>query len=166
MSEKDDEVEIIHRINHLKRKVVADTKRASMLGEGRIDPDAIERAQAVIDDSQDEYLDEVESIFGDLTKAWGELKSGEHQAVNQVQVYSNRITDLASTYGFDLMRYFSKSLRDFSERIDIANKNHITIGQAHLDVMMITVHEKIKEEDAPKAEELKAVLDQAIKKYG
>ena len=64
------------------------------------------------------------------------------------------------------MRYFSKSLRDFSERIDIANKNHITIGQAHLDVMMITVHEKIKEEDAPKAEELKAVLDQAIKKYG
>ena len=75
MSEKDDEVEIIHRINHLKRKVVADTKRASMLGEGRIDPDAIERAQAVIDDSQDEYLDEVESIFGDLTKAWSELKS-------------------------------------------------------------------------------------------
>ena len=166
MSDKDDEVEIIHRVNRLKKKVVDDTKRASMMGEGHIDPEAIERAQAVIDDSQDDYMEEVESIFGDLSKVWGTLKSGDTGAAEDVQLYSNRIMDLAATYSYDLMRYFSKSLRDFAERIDVANKNHITIGQAHLDVMMITVHEKIKEEDAPKAEELKAVLDQAIKKYG
>lgn len=160
----DDEVEIIHRVNHLKKKVVKEGKTAR--GEGFIDPDSIERAQAVIENSQEDYLQEVENIFSDLSRAWGKARQGDSKAIHSVQVYANRIMDLAATYGFDLMKSFSQSLRDFSERIDVANTNHVIIGQAHLDVMQITVREQIKEEDAPKAEELKAVLDQAIRKYG
>ena len=158
-----DEIEIIHRVNRLKKKV---STGGVAMGEGYIDPEAVRRAGKVISDTQDSYADEAGRCFADLCNAWSAAKSGDHKAVYDIGIYTNRIKDMASTYGYEIMAYFSKSLRDFSEKMDPILPAHLTIVQAHIDVMRIALKEKIKAEDEPRAEELKGVLLKAIEKHG
>jgi hypothetical protein len=159
-----DDVEIIHRVNRLKKKVSAQGKAKD--GDGHIDANAIERAQNVIKDSQAEYLKEVGNVLTDLNSAWTSLlRQEEGSAPEDIDRYANRIKDMASTYGFDIMTYFSKSLRDFSQSLDVANEAHQTIVKAHLDVMNIALHEKLKTHDDPMAEKLKVMLNKAIVKH-
>lgn len=161
-------VEIIHRRNKLKEKVVAATIDASGTGGGFIDPEAIKRAQAVIDDGQDTFILELKKSLETLTETWGELKkSGQNDkdAINEIHRLSNHIKDMAGTFSNPLMDDFGGSLRDFSDQIDVSKPEHITIVQAHIDVMWIAFTRDIRDIDAQEAVQLKAVLQQAIEKY-
>lgn len=162
--ETQDDIQIIHRVNRLKKKV--SSKGIVQPGDGYIDKNVIERAQSVVDESQSEYLREVGNVLKDLADAWKRLVRQEKGASNEdIDRYANRIKDMASTYGFDVMTYFSKSLRDFSEELEVANDAHRTIVKAHLDVMNIALKERLKDQDEPLAEELKKMLNKAIEKH-
>lgn len=161
-------VEIIQRRNKLKEKVVAATLDAAANGTGFIDPQAIKRAQSVIDNGQDTFILELKKSLETLTENWKALKSAgvnDNEAIHQIHRLSNHIKDMAGTFGNPLMDDFGESLRDFSDRIDMTNPAHITIAQAHIDVMWIAFTRDIRDIDAREAVELKAVLERAIEKY-
>lgn len=164
----DAEVEIIHRRNKLKEKVVAAGVSLSAAGGGFIDPEAIARAQAVIDGGQDTFILELKKSLESLGQIWTKLKQSGHnddQAIEEIHRLSNHIKDMAGTFGNGLMDDFGGSLRDFSDQIDVSKKAHITIVQAHIDVMWIAFTRDIRDIDAREAVELRAVLQQAIEKY-
>lgn len=160
------EVEIFHRVNRLKLKAGASSLHA---GPGFIDPKAINRAETVIKNKESAYTTEVEDILAKLDRAWKEAKSlpadRSADAIEAVYHTANHIKDLAAMFGYELMQHFGYSLRDFAGRIDMTNKAHHVIVQAHLDVMWVVFHENIKDHGGPKAEELKKIVAQAIEKY-
>ncbi len=165
MNKKSSEVEIIHRVNRIKKKVGG----AQSISAGVIDPHSIQRAKKTIQNSETAYLKEVEDIIPELNRLWLCLKKAdetEHrQFLQELSRYSNRIKDMASTYNYELMAYFSESLRDFTEKTNMRNSAHHTIIQAHIDVILIVHKEKLKEQIGKKAENLKLFVAQAIEKH-
>jgi hypothetical protein len=158
-------VQIFHRRNKLKLKAGTESEAP-----GFIDPAAIQRAQATIDEKEKHSRDEMGESLARLNAAWQEAlkksNAGEaRQEIDRLYNYANNIKDLAETYDYYLMTHFSESLRDFCEKIDIRNEAHHTIVQAHIDVMQISWHDNIKDEDGLKAAELKDIVARAIDKY-
>lgn len=170
MSDQENEVQIIHRKNRLKEKVVE--AGAASDGPGFLDPEHIARAQAVIDEGAESYQEEIERTLKNLNTAWKALQSDQdvntkiyQTKLSDIHRYTNHIKDLAATFGFELMDYFACSLRDFSEHIDTRVPAHVRIVNAHIDVMMVVYHENMKDDGGPKAAELKEIVAQAIEKF-
>ncbi len=161
---EDDEVEIHHRINHIKRKVVKNPN-----GSGFIPPKTVKRAQDVIQNSEETYLEEAENTLKHLETIWYSLQETPEDKKdhlrNELSRYANRTKDMASTYGHELMDYFACSLRDFSDKIEFDNPAHHTIVQAHINVMWVVFKEQIKDHSEEKAVQLKEIVAQAIKKH-
>ncbi len=163
---KDSKVEVFHRVNKLKLKAGFGLEDDKV---GFIDKSAIIRGQMKIDEKEHEYPETVKDILEKLSETWKELKEADQSQrddlKDKIYNYSNNIKDLTATYKHDLMHHFSLSLRNFCERINLDKKEHQVIVQAHIDVMWITFNEKLKGEVGQKAEELKDIVLQAIKKY-
>lgn len=156
------DVEVFKRINKLKLKAGA----GEDTGAGFIDPKAIKSAQSCIDESNESYSKEVGSLLKEIDKVWSMvLSDGGDEYVTVLYHKSNHIKDLAETFDYDLMRYFGHSLREFIEKLDTDKKAHQTIVRAHIDAMWVVYHEKISENDDPKAIELKAMVSKAIEKH-
>ncbi|MBI4030832.1 MAG: hypothetical protein HY370_04090, partial [Proteobacteria bacterium] len=159
-------VKIMHRINRLKKKAGVDTDDARL---GFIDPKAVKRAQESIDVQAVRYSGEVETALKNLDDTWRKLKEEKDATTaaalsKQLYNYANNIKDMAETFGYSLMDHFGKSLRDFSKNLNVANKAHHVIVQAHIDVMWVAFNENIKDQGGVKAEELKLIVAKAIEK--
>lgn len=171
MKNNDDQVIIINKKNRLKEKVVRDTANASAGTKGFLDPESIKRAQKVIDNGQDSYKKELKDNIEELVKCWASMKNDKDNQDDLKVVkkdfhrLSNHIADVAGTFGYDLMAYFGKSLRDFNDNLNPKDKNHIIIVQAHVDVMLIAQQNDLKSADTPEAKELINVVSKAIQKY-
>lgn len=168
MSSLSNKVKIFHRLNKLKLKagVPLDDER-----HGFIDPKAIKKAQAAIDAKEDSYTEEVEAIIVRIDSTWEDIRAEKDdkkakQLQSELYNYANNILDVADTFSYKLMKHFGKSLRDFCEKIDIKNKAHHVIVQAHIDVMWVAFQNNIKDEGGPQAAELKKIVAQAIEKHG
>ncbi|MFP4313428.1 MAG: hypothetical protein ACLFR0_03780 [Alphaproteobacteria bacterium] len=165
------EVVIINRKNRLKEKVVKDTANASMSAKGTLDKEAIKRAQKVIDDGQDSYKQELKDNLQNLVICWTNIKNldkDDPEIISSKKDFhrlANHIADVAGTFGFDLMAYFGKSLRDFNDNLRVDDKNHLIIVQAHIDVMLVAFQQNLKSADTPEAKELIKTVSQAIQKY-
>ncbi|MCB9991559.1 MAG: hypothetical protein H6867_09330 [Rhodospirillales bacterium] len=167
MSNFSDKVKKLHRMNKLKLKagVPMDDEKF-----GYIDPAAIKRAQASIDNKEDSYIREVEEVLVKLDSTWEDIKNNKDEKQNKKLItdlsnYANNIKDMAETFGYKLMGSFGESLRDFCEKIDVGNEAHFVIVQAHIDVMWIAFKHNIKDEGGPQAKDLEQMLGQAIAKY-
>lgn len=163
---KNNTVEIHHRINKLKLKAglpVYDSVH------GVIQPKKIQKAQQIIDDKEEDYPIEVKDVLGKLHESWEAYQAandeGREEWLEKIYNYSNNIKDLTSMYQHDLMSHFSLSLRNFCEKLDLNKKEHHVIVQAHIDVMWVTLEEKLRSDKSEKAEELKKVVAVAISKY-
>ena len=161
----DDEVQVFHRVNKLKKKAGGD----SNAGPGYIDKSAINRAQTVIEDKMSVYTQEVAEVIKSIEASWKEAIDsnlrGDKADLEDMYHYSNHIKDLAATFGYNLMKHFGTSLRDFVEDIDLDNKAHHTIVKAHIDVMWVVYNENIKDHGDDMAKELKHIVAKAIEKY-
>jgi hypothetical protein len=164
---KEGTVKIFHRINKLKIKAGAkpgDTRR------GLIDTNAVSKAQKAIDDGGAIYKQEVKAVLNDIDIAWEDIKSKDdpkafQKGIDNLYNHAHNAKDIAETYHYDLMAFFSRSLRDFCSKIDVNNKAHHIIVKAHMDVMAVTYKNNLKDQSSAAAEELKSVLEKAIKKY-
>lgn len=160
-------IKIFHRINKLKIKAGAepgDTRR------GAIDVNSVKKAQKVIDDGGAVYKEEVKVVLNDIDIAWEDIKNLDdpkafQKGIDSLYNHAHNAKDIAETYNYDLMAFFSQSLRDFCRKIDINNKAHHVIVKAHMDVMAVTYKNNLKDQGSAVAEELKSILAKAIKKY-
>lgn len=167
MSNFSEKVKVFHRLNRLKLKAGVDMTDSR---QGFIDPLAIHKAQQAIESRKGDYAAEAESLLVQLDSTWEDMKrETDIKKIEKLSVdlhnFSNNIKDMAETFDYMLMGYFGKSLRDFCERLDILNKAHHTIVQAHIDVMNIAFKHDIKDEGGPQGRELKAMLAKAVEKY-
>ena len=155
-------VKMFHRVNKLKMKAGGDSEA----GAGFIDKASIRRAQAAIDDKNDSYGDEIQTMLTDMEGIWkAVLADNDEDMCTALYHKANHIKDLAETYNYELMHYFGKSLREFIEKLDVNKKPHQIIVRAHIDVMWVVYDEKIKENDDEKAQELKEIVIKAIEKH-
>ncbi len=160
-----EQVEVIHRINRIKKKVAPD---GNMGAPGFINPDHIKNAQGIIDDGEDTYKKEIASALKQLSTEWAKAKTSpdtSKEVTKEIYRLANYIKDMASTYEYELMDYFGHSLRKFSDQIDVQNKAHQTIVQAHIDVMGVAYSQNIKGQGGEMAKELKLIVGKAIAKY-
>lgn len=160
------EVEIFHRLNKLKLKIGV----AADSGSGYIDKNSINKAQNVIKGREYLFKDELGRILDDLIVAWKKLKDDHDEGtfekgLEELYHGANHAKDLASTYDYGLIQYFALSLREFAEGLTGKKKEHLIIIQAHIDVMNIVYQNDIKGEGSEKAQELKRIVETAIKKY-
>lgn len=161
------DVEIFHRINKLKKKAglsLTDGKK------GVVDHAAVKRAQNAIDEKENEYPPTVKDLINQISQIWKSIKDmpneeEQKQALETVYHLANNVKDITETYNHNLMHHFSLSLRDFCEIVDLKKSEHNIIVEAHLNVMLITYEEKLKNDETAQAEELKNVVRQAIEKY-
>lgn len=167
MSDIFKKVKIFYRINKLKLKagVDADDDRP-----GYIAPESLKRAQDFIDTQEERYSEEVNKVLDMLVNTWNELKVEKDVGRAQTQLswlynYANNIKDMSETYDYQLMDHFGSSLRDFCEHIDVGNRAHHVIVEAHINVMRIAYDENIKGLDNAKANELKQIVAKAIEKF-
>lgn len=163
----DKRVTIFHRLNMLKMKAGAqlDDERY-----GFINSMGVKKAQASIDKEEENYSKEIEAIIVKLETAWEDLKNTDDpkkqkKLLHELYNYANNVKDIATTFNYSLMGYFGKSLRDFCEKIDLADTAHHTIVQAHIDVMWVTLKTNLKGDGGEQAQELKEIVEKAIEQH-
>ncbi len=165
MSDEKPKVEIYNRINRLKIKAGGSAKG----GPGKLDPNAVDRANAVIQKMSERYPAEIKKSLAALDSLWDTTKVMSFDArgdnAREISNIANQIKDLAGTFGFDLMEYFGESLRDYILDIDLSQKEQIIIVQAHVDVMQVAYNQNLKSQEHPLADELKKTVAAAIAKY-
>lgn len=157
-------VAIYKRLNKLKLKAGIPLDEDI---DGYIKASDIKNAQLQIDDKEKAYKDEIEEVLIHMDEAWkdtvaaNDIQRKKH--LDRLYNYANNIKDLAETYNYDLMCHFGLSLRNFCEKINVDNKNHHVIVQAHIDVMWAAFEHNLKGDTNETAQELKKMLAIAIK---
>ena len=170
MSETDNEkktVEILHRINHLKRKAGGDPHNDK---EGRISENAIKEADRQIERFCGNCPKVVRESLDTLITCWQELKAVENtekkkSLAQDIFTKAHQIKDVGSMCGYLLISDFGESLRDYILETKLDQNAHEKIIQAHIDVMMIAYRDNIKDDGGPVAAELRSLLQKAIEKY-
>lgn len=164
---KTGKIEIFERINRLKMKAGGNPLDDV---DGRIDPDAIDRANTVILKASKMYPMQIRKSLERLNTLWDKTKElpPELRKSNAEKLANttNHIKDLAAQFNYDLMDYFGTSLRDYLLAVDLLKEEHIVIVQAHIDVMDIAYSENLKADETPLAAELQKVLAEAIEEHG
>ena len=164
---KDEPIEIYHRVNHLKLK--AGGKLTD--GPGHLTASNIKEAEKIIEAMAPLSSPEIERMLTEITTIWVKAKAIEDTDKRRKQAQSlshiaNQIKDIASTYHFDLMAHFAASLRDYIMDTALQKLEQLIIVQAHIDAMNTSFRENIKNDDGGlQAEELKEAVRQAIEEH-
>lgn len=165
-NKKDKGVEVIPQGNKLKRKIMGSVDEKP----GYIDPQAIEKAEELVDGFCLDCEATIESLFAQLKVVWKtmrdtESKEGREKISQEIFLLAHEIKDVAALCKRNLTAYFGESLRDYIEKADIGFKEQMIIVQAHMDAMQAAESCHIKDELDPKAEELKEAVKKAIAQY-
>ncbi len=159
------DIKIYHRVNRLKMKAGGSLNG----GPGRLDPNAVDKADVVIQNMANIYPQELQKALSELDEKWEEARGmAENTREADVEMMSNlanQIKDLAGLFGYSIMEYFAASLRDFILESALNREEHVVIVQAHVDVMWVVYRENLKDDAGPVAEELKRMVAEAIEKY-
>ncbi len=157
-------IEIYKRLNKLKLKAGIPLDEDV---EGFINASSIKNAQIKIDEKELGYKSEIEEILIFINESWKDTANSDDlqrkKHLDRLYNYANNIKDLAETYNYHLMSHFGLSLRNFCEKINVSNTNHHVIVQAHIDVMWAAFEQNIKGDGGELAQELKKMLEIAIK---
>ena len=105
-----------------------------------------------------------------LSNLWAKMKdmpacAERDNMAKQIFLLSHEIKDMSALCGYDLIAYFSESLRDYIAKTELSVSAQIVIIQAHLDALMVVHHKGYKKDAGDAAEELKAMVKKAIEKY-
>ena len=136
----DDKLEIINPPNTLKNKVREG-------GPGAVDLATLERAEWVIEQMADDYLDwvqedlvRIETAYKGMAAASGARKS-EAERVFQV---AHDIKGQGGSFGFDLMTVIANELCRLIERQDEFGDAEVKAIKVHIDAMKLVIQNRMK----------------------
>lgn len=164
--EETPDVEVFERINRLKIKVTGNEKGL----EGQIDPSAIEEADQKIASLCEDCASIIKVSLDAITSDWSKMRDMEdgeerQELANKIFLNAHEAKDIGSMCRYDLIAFFAESLRDYIKETDLRQDAHSIIVQAHVDAMNTAFKQGITVSGGPLAEELKALVKQAIDKY-
>lgn len=151
----DDKVEMISPPNTLKTKV-------GKGGPGAVSPEMLERAEQVIADLTDDYLEWVVEDLEKLVGAFNDLKEGKGEAkdlLDKVFQITHDMKGQGGSFGYDLITIVGNDLCRFLEDLEKPGPDDIKVIALHVDAMRVIITENIKGEGGKVGKQLLAGLD-------
>ena len=100
---------------------------------------AIENAQAEIEQIKPGFDDWLDGELGELSNAVEHLKSGDAKAdwIDRAQFHCNQLRDVGSTMGFELLTYVSNTLCIILDGIKAGGECKIDSIACHMDALLL-----------------------------
>jgi len=156
----DDKLEIINPPNNLKKKVGTG-------GAGAVDLKALERAEQVIADMTESYLDwvaedlkKIDQAYAKLEVATGDRKE-EMEAVFEI---SHDIKGQGGTFGYDLMTAIATELCRLIEKAEKIGDEEVEVVKLHIAALKLVIDEDMKGQGEKAGEKMLAGLQQVCDK--
>lgn len=160
----DDTVNVIKPPDTLSAKV---TKG----GPGAVDLAAIERAESVIANMADSYLDWVEEDLVKIQKAQQELKANKDDPavyLNKVFQISHDMKGQGGSFGYDLMTILGNDLCRFLEDKETVSKVDLEVVDLYIGTMQVVISNRMGGDGGPEGNKvltgLAAVVDKITSK--
>lgn len=158
-----DKTRFINPPNMLKQKVGSRSGATA----GQIDPEALLRAQAVIDSKAQDYPDWASKEIDKLYTAYQECVGEGGNAVNLDKIAGlvHDIRGEGTTYGYPLVTKIGTSLYDFTQAIGGADSAQLEVVKAHIDALKIIIVQRMNGDGGQAGAELLNMLRLAVNKF-
>ena len=148
----DDEpkVEVITPPDTLKKKVKTG-------GPGAVDLDTLERAEAVIADMTDNYMEWVAKDLAKIHRALEDLKGEkkDHKdALARIFQLSHDMKGQGGSFGYTLMTILGGTLCNFVENLEDAGPAEVEVIQLHINAMDLVIAKQMKGDGGKEGEQL------------
>jgi hypothetical protein len=161
MADNDDEVSVIRPPDTLKSKVREG-------GPGAVDLAALERAEAVIANLTDSYLQWVLEDLTRLQNAYDGLAASSEAdrkgAAEKVFQIAHDIKGQGGSFGYNLMTVIGNSLCRFIEKQPDVNAKGVEVIGVHVASLKLVIAQDLKGDGGPIGEKLLAGLNAVIDK--
>ena len=148
----DDEpkVEVITPPDTLKKKVKTG-------GPGAVDLDTLKRAEAVIADMTDNYMEWVAKDLAKIHRALEDLKGEkkDHKdALARIFQLSHDMKGQGGSFGYTLMTILGGTLCNFVENLEDAGPAEVEVIQLHINAMDLVIAKQMKGDGGKEGERL------------
>lgn len=116
-------------------------------GPGAVDLDAISRAEDVIANLADDYLDWVNEDFVRLEAAFDKLKAGDGSDAENLEAIFQIAHDMkgqGGSFGYDLMTAIGDHMCRLLETLDKAGPREQVMIRVHIDAMRVVITKELK----------------------
>lgn len=155
-------IEIINPPNTLKSKIIVG-------GPGAVDPNTLERAEAVIAGMSDNYLKSVQDDMARISSAFERLKNvtgdGSTPVIEEIFQISHDVKGQGGSFGYPLLTAIGNELCRLIEKMgnDIG-PSEIEAVRIHIDAMKLVVSERMKGDGGKQGKTLLVGLQQMCDK--
>jgi chemotaxis protein histidine kinase CheA len=131
---------------------------------GKIDEEAIARAEQALTQLQDQFSDWIEEEIALLMEARNQLKASgpSDDAVDNVYRHTHDLKGLGTTYNFPMVTRIAGSLCRLIDQLPERSKLPVSIIDSHVNAIRAIVHEKIQDTENPIAVAVAAELEGAV----
>lgn len=116
-------------------------------GPGSVDLEALAKAEEVIANLADDYLDWVREDLVRLEAAYEKLKNADGDAADELENVFQIAHDMkgqGGSFGYDLMTAIGDQLCRLVEKMDTAGPRELKMIRVHIDAMRVIITKELK----------------------
>lgn len=116
-------------------------------GPGAVDMDALAKAEEVIANLADDYMDWVREDFDRLEGAYNQLKAGEGDGKANLDAVFQIAHDMkgqGGSFGYDLMTAIGDHLCRLIEKFEKVGPRELDMIRVHIDAMRVVITKELK----------------------
>lgn len=132
-------------------------KKVKIGGPGAVDLDTLNRAEAVIADMADNYLEWVAKDLTEIHQAVENLKAEkkDHKdALARIFQLSHDMKGQGGSFGYTLMTILGGNLCNFVEKLEDAGSAEVEVIQLHINAMDLVIAKQMKGDGGKEGEQL------------
>lgn len=133
-----------------------------------IDPVALAKAEAALQEMAQDYPDWVSGLIDQLFEQHRRAVDTPTERKSRFDTISRIAHDMkgqGGTFGYPLITDFADSLYGFTNNRKTIEDNHVEIVKAHLDSMRVVISGRLQGDGGADGQMLKEALQSAIKKH-
>ena len=127
-------------------------------GPGAVDAEALARAEQIIADMADDYLEWVEEDLINIDEALDNLKAAKkkdrREHIKRIFQISHDIKGQGGSFGYDMMSRIGDQLCAFVESLESAGAAEVEVIELHIDAMKLIIANRMSGEGGEEAKKL------------
>lgn len=134
----------------------------------KIDPAALEKANAALDQMKEDYPDWVQKHIDELRVHHArsvDTPAERQRRYGQMREIAHDMKGQGGTFGYSLITTFATSLHDFVGPRAGTTDNHIEVIKSHIDAMAVVIKDRVKGNGGEIGQALTKGLQDAIERY-